>query len=463
MVRAVAFLVAGAFFMEMLDATVITTAVPVMASAFRVEPVDLNTGISAYMLALGAFIPLSGWVAERFGTRRVFAAALVIFTLASILCGLATSLPAFVAARILQGVGGAMMVPVGRLVVIRVTPKNQLMNAMATLTWPGLIAPVLGPPLGGFITTFASWRWIFFLNLPLGLLALAAAWRLIPEIRAETARRFDTLGFLLTGAALVVLSYAAELTSAQNVEWPLVGALLAGGAVLLIVAIRHLKRTDAPLLDLSAMKIPTYSVSILGGSFLRAAINAIPFLLPLMFQLGFGLDAFRSGLLLIAVFAGNLMMKSVTTPIIRRFGFRRVMRVNGVLNVMALLACALFDRTTPYPVIAAVLFVGGLTRSMQMTAVHSIAFVDVPKSLAGGANALFATAMQLSFGLGVTLGAAGLRLGEFLAARTPLGQIPLVEYRAAFVLVALVAAVSLFDAWPLDREAGDHVARAKPD
>jgi EmrB/QacA subfamily drug resistance transporter len=459
--RWIALLVAGAFFMENLDGTVITTAVPDMARSFGVAPLALNIGVSAYLLTLGVFIPISGWVAERFGARRVFAAALAIFTLASVLCGMANSLTEFVWLRVLQGAGGAMMVPVGRLVVLNNTPKERLIAVIATLTWPALVAPVLGPPVGGFITSYASWRWIFYLNLPLGVVALVLAWWLIPDRRAAQRRPFDWPGFLLSGSALLLLTWGAEVAGSLHPDWIEAGACMAAGAALLMVLGWHLRRAAHPLIDLASFAIPTFAITIVGGSLFRMAIGAVPFLLPLMFQLGFGLDAFHSGLLVIAVFAGNLMMKPATTPILRRFGFKPVILVNGLANVGSLAACCLLSPATPVWIIAAVLFVGGLTRSMQFSALNTIAFADVPQQRMAAANTLFSTAFQVALGLGVALGATGVRLGHWSAQQLGIGHWPAIDYRLAFVLVALVSLLGLADALRLDPAAGEQVAKGR--
>jgi EmrB/QacA subfamily drug resistance transporter len=453
-------LVAGAFFMENLDGTVITTAVPDIARSFGVAPLALNIGVSAYLLTLGVLIPISGWVAERFGARRVFAAALAVFTLASVLCGMADSLAEFVALRMLQGAGGAMMVPVGRLVVLNGTPKERLIQVIATLTWPALVAPVLGPPIGGFITSYTSWRWIFYLNLPLGVVALVLAWWLIPDQPAANKRPFDWPGFLLSGGALLLLTWGAEVSGSQDPNWVEAGACIAAGVILLLALGRHLKRAEHPLIDLSSFAIPTFSITIIGGSLFRMAIGAVPFLLPLMFQLGFGLDAFHSGLLVIAVFAGNLMMKPATTPILRRFGFKPVLLVNGLANVASLAACALLSPATPVWVIAAVLFVGGLTRSMQFSALNTIAFADVPQPRMAAANTLFSTAFQVALGLGIALGATGVRLGHWSAQQLGIAHWPAIDYRLAFLLVAMVSLLGLADALRLDPAAGSRVSGA---
>ena len=454
-------LVAGTFFMENLDGTVITTAVPAIAQSFGVAPLDLNIGVSAYLLALGVFIPISGWVAERYGARRVFAAAITLFTLASVLCGLAQGLTEFALLRVLQGIGGAMMVPVGRLVVLKNTPKERLISTIATLTWPALVAPILGPPVGGFITSHASWHWIFFLNLPLGVAALALALYLVPDQRASAHRPFDWTGFALGGAALFCLTWGAELLSRPSAPWLQAGAFAGLGAVLMVLEVRHLRRAAHPLVDLAALKVPTFAVTIFGGSLFRMAIGAVPFLLPLMFQVGFGLSPFHAGLLMIAVFAGNLAMKPGTTAILKRFGFKPVLLTNGLLNVASLALCALLTPATPVWLIGIILFFGGMTRSMQFTALNTIAFVDVPQARMATANTLFSTTFQLAMGLGVALGALAVRAGAWTAQMTGWEQVPAIEYRLAFVLVALVSLAGLRDALALAADAGAQIARGK--
>ncbi|VEC52909.1 Permeases of the major facilitator superfamily [Klebsiella aerogenes] len=407
-----ALLVAGAFFMEFLDGTVIATALPDMARDFGVTAVELNIGISAYLITLAVLIPASGWIADRFGARAIFTLALAIFTLASVFCGLSTEVHIFVAMRILQGVGGALMVPVGRLAVLRTTPKHQLIKAIATLTWPALVAPIIGPPLGGFITRYASWHWIFFINVPLGLAAIILSLRIIPDIRETERRSFDLSGFITTSVAMVSLVTAMErLGDRQPQIWPTL-ALAALGFGCLLYSIRHFRRAAAPMVRLDALQVPTFRVTMYGGSMFRASISAVPFLLPLLFQVGFGMDPFHSGLLVLAVFVGNLTIKPATTPLIRWLGFRRLLLINGALNVCSLLACALLTPQTPVWAIMLILYLGGVFRSIQFTGVSTLAFADVPAAQMSDANTLFSTASQLAVGLGITLGAIGIRLGE---------------------------------------------------
>ncbi|EPC4604570.1 MFS transporter [Klebsiella pneumoniae] len=456
-----ALLVAGAFFMEFLDGTVIATALPDMARDFGVTAVELNIGISAYLITLAVLIPASGWIADRFGARAIFTLALAIFTLASVFCGLSTEVHIFVAMRILQGVGGALMVPVGRLAVLRTTPKHQLIKAIATLTWPALVAPIIGPPLGGFITRYASWHWIFFINVPLGLAAIILSLRIIPDIRETERRSFDLSGFITTSVAMVSLVTAMErLGDRQPQIWPTL-ALAALGFGCLLYSIRHFRRAAAPMVRLDALQVPTFRVTMYDGSLFRASISAVPFLLPLLFQVGFGMDPFHSGLLVLAVFVGNLTIKPATTPLIRWLGFRRLLLINGALNVCSLLACALLTPQTPVWAIMLILYLGGVFRSIQFTGVSTLAFADVPAAQMSDANTLFSTASQLAVGLGITLGAIGIRLGEQVGDWLHLTELPGISFRLSFVFIALICLVGMIDSLHLAKTAGSSVSEKK--
>ena len=456
-----ALLVAGAFFMEFLDGTVIATALPDMARDFGVTAVELNIGISAYLITLAVLIPASGWIADRFGARAIFTLALAIFTLASVFCGLSTEVHIFVAMRILQGVGGALMVPVGRLAVLRTTPKHQLIKAIATLTWPALVAPIIGPPLGGFITRYASWHWIFFINVPLGLAAIILSLRIIPDIRETERRSFDLSGFITTSVAMVSLVTAMErLGDRQPQIWPTL-ALAALGFGCLLYSIRHFRRAAAPMVRLDALQVPTFRVTMYGGSLFRASISAVPFLLPLLFQVGFGMDPFHSGLLVLAVFVGNLTIKPATTPLIRWLGFRRLLLINGALNVCSLLACALLTPQTPVWAIMLILYLGGVFRSIQFTGVSTLAFADVPAAQMSDANTLFSTASQLAVGLGITLGAIGIRLGGQVGDWLHLSTVPGIAFRLSFVFIALICLVGMIDSLHLTKTAGSSVSEKK--
>ena len=451
--RIVALIVAATFFMEYLDGTVIATALPAMAADFHRPVVELSIGISAYLLTLAVFIPLSGWVADRFGTRDVFSAAIVVFTGSSILCGVCDDLWPFVAARVLQGLGGAMMVPVGRLAVLRVTEKAALTAAIALITWPGLAAPLLGPPVGGFITTYASWRWIFFLNVPVGLVALGFAWRLVPNIRSEQRRPFDVPGFVLSGLALALIMEGAELISGGGPAWsgPM---LLVIGAAIGVLAVRHGLRARHPMLDMAPMAVPTFRVTVTAGTIFRVTIGTIPFLLPLLFQLGFGLDAARSGLLILATSLGNIGMKPLTTGILRRWGFRDVAVATGLIGAASLLAFAGLAPSTPLWLLLPLLFVGGAARSMQFTVLGTLSFADVPPAVMSSASGLASVSMQMANGLGVAVAAAVLHLLAIRHGGPPM----LTDFHVAFVLIALLTLTGLPPFLRLPRAAGAEVS-----
>lgn len=457
-----ALLVAGAFFMEFLDGSIIATALPRMAPALHSTAVRLNIGISAYLMTVAVFILPSGWLAGRFGTRRIFASAVAIFTLGSILCGASPTEATFIASRVLQGIGGAMMVPVGRLAVLRTTAKQDLMGAIAVLTWPGLAAPVIAPPIGGFLADYASWRWIFFINVPLGVAGFLLALRLVPAASAEVARRrFDSLGFVL--GALTALAATATLDTLGNFAAPpWRAAFLAGAFALgLWLLLRHLHRAPHPLIRLTPIGIPTFRATLYGGTAMRTLISSMPFVLPLYFQLGFGMDATSAGLLVLGLFAGNIGIKPFTTPLLRRFGFRRVLLGNGLLQAATMLGAAALSPDTPVPVVFALLVVSGASRSTQFTAINTLAYADVPQRLMNSANTLFSVAFQLANGFGVSLGAIALRTARASfgspAQTTYLAQ----DFRFALIgLAILMTAISL-DALRLAPTAGAVVTRGR--
>ena len=453
----IALLVAAGAFMELLDGTVITTAIPRMAQSFHVHPVDLNLGITGYMIMLAAGIPLSGWAAERFGPRTIFAIAIAIFTGASVLCGLAEGFWSFFAARILQGLGGAMMVPVGRLVVLRKTPKTELMRAMALLTWPALVAPVLGPLLGGILTTYASWRWIFFLNLPIGLAGLLATFALIDNARGEERRRLDWTGALLSALAAVAFVYGASLlgTAAGNV--PLGVGLLALGALCAWATVRHARHHHAPLVEFGALRVFAFAATFRGGALIRIAINSAPFLLPLMFQLGFHRSPVEAGSLLLVLFVGNLTIKPFTTPMMRRFGFRTVLVINGSLLAATFFGFALLRPASPLWLELPLLIVAGATRSTQFTAMNALAFAEVPPGGITSANTLFNLGQQVTIGLGVAAGAILLRVGHGVLGPSH-APVSVPDFRFAFLGAGLICLAGVSEFLWLDRRAGAAVS-----
>jgi len=448
-----ALLVASAHFMEFLDGSIIATALPQMGKTFHDSPVALNIGITAYLLALSVFIPLSGWLSDRYGTRFIFSVAIAIFTIASVFCGLCNTLAEFTAARVLQGFGGAMMVPVGRAAVYRNTAKQDLIRATAYLVWPALVAPILGPPLGGFITTYSSWRWIFFLNVPVGILAIVFTQLLITDGPSSKRTPFDWPGFILCSSATSTFMYALELIGRQNTQWAQTSWLLAYSAVAAAAGVWRFQTTEHPLIDLSALKVKTFSITIYGGSFFRTAINATPFLLPLMFQLVYGLSAFAAGSLVLALFAGNLTMKVVTTPVLRRFGFRSTLLVNGIIVAILVAACGLLPPATPRCIILAVLFAHGMSRSMQFTCQATLAFADIPKEQVSAASTFMSMVQQLSSGFGVAFGAIALSVAAQWHGH-PHDALTMADFRVAFAMLGVVALAGIVDAFQLPRNAG---------
>jgi EmrB/QacA subfamily drug resistance transporter len=446
----IALLVAGALFMEQLDGTVIATALPQMAQSFGVAAVDLNIGMSAYLLTVAVFIPASGWVTDRFGARTVFASAIVTFTLASVLCAASGTLWQFTVARVLQGIGGAMMVPVGRLIVLRNTEKQHFVRMIAYLTWPALTAPVVGPPLGGLITTYSSWHWIFLLNVPLGVAGLGLALILIPNSRGEGKGRFDWSGFALTGLASFSLMYSLEAIGRGRIDWFVAAPLLGVGVGAGIYAVRHALRAVHPLLDLTAFKVPSFAVTVSGGVPFRTAISAVPFLLPLMFQLAFGLSPLDSGLLLLAVFAGNLGMKPATNMVLGRFGFRPTLIWNGALAMATVFACGLLTAETPTAIIVAVLFLNGLLRSMGFTTINALSFSDLDQARMSGANTLFSMLQQMGNALGVAGGAIMLRAATLTHPGD--AEVTTADFHVAFWAIGLVG---LAGVWHFRRLAPD--------
>lgn len=422
--------------MENLDATIIATGLPTMARDFGTSAVAVNVGITAYLLTLALFIPVSGWMATRFGERRIFSSAILIFTAASALCGFSATLPVFTASRVLQGLGGSMMVPVGRLMVIRASSKQQLMKAVAYTIWPALVAPILGPPVGGWILSFAHWPWLFFLNLPIGAGLYLIALRVVPKDGGGRAEPFDTQGFLLVGAASFLLVYVLESLGTRPA---LVreAILLAVALCLSLLAVWRFRTARHPLFRPELFRVESFRVAIGAGSLFRIAVFSVPFLLPLLFQEGFGLAPLASGSLTMAVFAGNLAMKPLTAPLLRRYGFRQVLIANGLATVLLLAACGWLTKGTPRVVVLLVLFLGGLGRSMELTSLTTLGFSDLPEHLKGNGTTLAVTLQQLTTSLGVALAALALHTAWAFRAGNAGG------FRVAFCAMAAVALAAL--------------------
>jgi EmrB/QacA subfamily drug resistance transporter len=451
-------IVAVAFFMEMLDATIIVTALPMMAESFGTSPVELSLGLTSYMLAIAIFIPASGWAADRFGARAVFCTAIAVFTLASLLCGATSSLWQFVLLRFVQGMGGAMMSPVGRLVVLESAEKKDLARVLNLLVVPGLIGPVLGPPLGGFIVTYTSWRWIFFINVPIGIIGMVLVYLFVRERRVRASRPFDIAGFGLNGASLALLLYGLDSIGGHGPGWQVGAALMLAGLVLGWLAIRRALRHEHPLVDLSAMRVRTFVVPTIGGSLIRLAIAAPTFLVPLLLQVGLGMSAFVAGLYMLTHTAGDLAIKAVTTQTLRRIGFRSMLLWSGAGFALLIAACALFTASTPAWLMAVVLIVGGVARSLQMTAQTALQFADLPREEITAASTLSSVIQQVTRSFGVAFAAILLNLSVAIGGRDAAG---LADFRTALVIIAAIGLGSLLWYWPLARDTGAAVSGHK--
>ncbi len=448
-------IVACALFMENMDATVIATALPTMARDFDESPLKLNLAITSYLLAVGIFLPLSGWIADRLGARTVFASAIVVFTLGSIGCSAVESVEQLVLARVVQGFGGAMMVPVGRLAVLRTVAKADLVAAMAYLTVPALIGPVIGPPLGGFIVTWFSWRWIFWINIPIGILGFALAMRFVPNVREPSADPLDWRGFAIVSVGLAGTMFGFENLSRGILSNGAIAALIVGGVACLALYAWHAGRTPAPVLDTALLRVQTFHTSVLGGFVFRMGIGALPFLTPLMLQLGFGLSAFASGMITFSGAAGALAMKFTAAPILRTFGFRPVLLGNTVVCAASIAAYGFFLPSTPHAWIIGVLLVGGFFRSLQFTSLNTLVYADIDEGRMSAAATLSSVSLQLSQTLGVGVGALLLHMTLLARGREELGP---ADFAPAYFAIAAIGLLSLGFFARLPRDAGAEVS-----
>jgi EmrB/QacA subfamily drug resistance transporter len=457
--RIVPLIIAVALFMENMDSTVIATSLPAIARDIGSNPLALKLAVTSYLLSLAIFIPASGWTADRFGARTVFRAAIAVFVLGSIGCALSSSLTDFVIARIVQGMGGAMMTPVGRMVLVRSIPKRELINAMTWVTTPALIGPVLGPPVGGFITTYATWHWIFIINVPIGILGIILATSYIEDLRVQEHERFDLVGMVLAGLGIAGIAFGLSILGLNFLPWTIVAALIAGGTIFMAAYLMHAKRTPSPALDLTLFRLPTFRASVLGGFIFRLGIGALPFLLPLMLQVGFGMTPFQSGLITFASAVGAMTMKMAAATILRRFGFRTILITNALISAGFLAACASFTQTTPVAAMLALLLVGGFFRSLQFTSINTIAYADVETARVSRATALVSVAQQLAISAGVAFGALAVELTVHLRGH---GTLAAADFHPAFLAVAAISALSALFFARLSPDAGAEMTDRTP-
>ena len=446
---------ASALFMENMDSTVIATSLPAIAAELGTNPVALKLAFTTYLLSLTVFLPISSWMADRFGARTVFRAAVAIFTLASLACGLAQSLEWLVVARAVQGFGGALMVPVGRIVMLRTVPKSEYVNAIAWLTVPALIGPMVGPPIGGFITTYFHWRWIFLMNLPFGILGMALATWLMPNMKDENIAPLDVKGFVLSGLGLSLTVFGMTELGQGIFPVQIVLVMISAGAILIWIYVRHAARITNPILDLSMLRVQTLRVSILGGMFFRVSASAVPFLLPLMLQLGFGFSAFQSGSITCASALGAATMKLFAAQSLKRWGYRQLLMVNGIAASVMMALNGLFYASMPFVLMLIILWLGGLLRSMQFTSLNSIAYADISSEDIGRANGLYTVVQQLSMALGVAVAALTLEASQFLRGSENLVSS---DFAVAFFVVAAVGLISTIFYRRLSTSAGANLS-----
>ncbi len=456
--RLIPLIVATALFMENMDSTVIATSLPAIAADIGTSPLTLKLAITSYLLSLAVFIPASGWTADRFGARIVFAIAVAVFMVGSIGCAVSASVPDFVFARILQGMGGAMMTPVGRLVLLRSIDKSALVSAMAWVTVPALVGPVIGPPLGGFITTYFSWHWIFLINIPIGLVGIVLALKYIDPIKSEDPERFDLYGLLLAGIGLAGIAFGLSVAGLNLLPWSVIATLVAIGSISMTLYMIHARRTGSPVLDFSMLRLSTLRAAIIGGFMFRLGIGALPFLLPLLMQVGFGLSPFQSGLVTFASAVGAMGMKTLAARIIRTFGFRNMMTINAVVSSVFLAACALFTATTPLLLIMIILVVGGFFRSLQFTAINTVAYAEVEPAQMSRATTLVSVNQQLAVSAGVAVGAASVETTLWWHHATELSA---GVFAPAFLVVALISAASCYFFRQMPDDAGHEISGRK--
>ncbi|WP_414474195.1 DHA2 family efflux MFS transporter permease subunit [Microvirga sp. M2] len=450
-VRLLPLIIATALFMENMDSTVISTSLPMIALDLGTDPIALKLALTSYLVSLAIFIPISGWMADKYGARTIFTVAIGVFMAGSLASAGAGSLEGFVIARFVQGMGGAMMVPVGRLVILRSVPRNEVVQAMALLTIPALIGPVVGPPLGGFITTYFHWRWIFFINIPIGIIGIILGTMFVPNIREEDTPPLDIVGFLLSGSGLALLMLGLASGGRHLIPEEVSLGCVVAGILCVALYVRHAKRTPHPVLRLDLLKVPTFRISIVGGSLFRVGIGAIPFLLPLMLQVGFGLSPVASGSLTFVAAVGALFMKTMAKRILERFGFHRVLTINAFIGAAFVAFNGFFTPSTPHWLIMIILLIGGCFRSLQFTSLNAIAFAEVSKRDMSYATSLSSAAQQVALSMGVAFGAFVVEAVAHMHGRQAIAA---EDFGPAFWAVAAVSALAGFAFARLEPTAG---------
>jgi EmrB/QacA subfamily drug resistance transporter len=452
--RTVAMIVACALLMQTLDSTVLVIALPTMARDFHVAAPDLSIALTAYLLALAMFIPASGAAADRFGAKPLFQTAIAVFMAGSLACAFATSIEWITLARFVQGMGGAMMMPVGRLLLLRSVAKRDLVSATSWLIMPALIGPIIAPPLGGVIVTYFNWRWIFWINMPIGILGITLVGCFIPDVRDPSNGRFDRRGFLLSAVSLSCLLAGFEMVSHAG-GMRTASAFLICGIVAGALYLGHARRVERPILDMTLMRMPTFRLSVIGGSLIRIAQGAQPFLMPLMMQLAFGMTAARAGIITVATAIGSFAMKPLALPILRRFGFRASLIASGLTSSAACFLCGFFRADWPLPAMFGVLLLFGFSVSFQFTAYNTIGYDEVDSQRMSAATSFYATFQQLTLSLGICVGAAALHLSMAAQART---VVTYFDFSIALWTVATISMFALFVNLRFHPDAGEEMS-----
>ena len=440
--RVLPWLVAVAFFMQTLDATILNTALPAMAKSLNTNPLQMQAVVISYMLTVALLIPASGWITDRFGTRRVFLAAIIVFTLGSLACALSPTLPLITAARVLQGIGGALLAPVGRLSVLKAYPREDLVAVMSFITIPGLIGPLLGPTLGGFLVDYATWHWIFLINIPVGALGALATLKFMPDLpRPEKAAPFDRMGFCLFGLAMITVTLALEGVGELHLAYTPMLLLFVFGLICLVAYCLHAQRTEHPLFSPGMFQTRNFTVGILGNLFARLGNGAMPFLTPLLLQMGLGFSPLKAGLTMVPMTVSAMLAKAVVRPLLRTLGYRGLLMINTLCMGALIAAFSLIDENTPYMGIVVLFSLFGVINSLQFTAMNTLTLIDIPDHYAGSGNGMLSVVMQVAMGMGVACAAA--ILGEFSGLSDPLsGAAILPAFHKTYLCLGLMAALS---------------------
>jgi EmrB/QacA subfamily drug resistance transporter len=454
--KVVPLIVAVALFMENMDSTVIATSLPAIAADIGTDPLALKLAITSYLISLAVFLPVSGWTADRFGARTVFRAAILVFITGSIGCALSGSLTQFVAARIVEGMGGAMMTPVARLILVRSVDKRELVVAMIWVTIPALMGPLIGPVVGGFLTTYVSWHWIFIINVPMGIAGIVLATIYIDDVKMDNHDPFDARGAVLAGTGIAGLIFGGSSLGVNFLPTSVVVAMIVLGASATFAYVLHARRTPAPILDLSLLRFPTLRAAVAGGFFYRIGVGSLPFLLPLCLQLGFGLTAFQSGMITVSSVFGALGMKTIIPIVLRTFGFRWALAANAVISSATVGLCATFVPGVPFAWIVGVLLVGGFSRSLQYTSLNTIAYADIDPRYMSRATSLVAVSQQLSLSISVAIAASVVELSAYFRGADKVGS---VDFQPAWIVMSLLSAATFILFWRLPPDAGAEVSR----